>query len=584
MALLGVFLGAVIFFWSKRLFGWGGGIISLAFYCFCPNMLAYGPLVTADVAAALFFTLSIFLFWRLIHFFSPWNILASSFAVGGLFLSKFSCVLFPPVAGLMILFRLCQHVPFQVAIGSKTFPIRSSMKATGIVIVTLAIHIALAWGMIWGSYGFRYSASPKALNDSANFATPSGSARGQTGLLGKASALADTMRILPQAYLYGFVFTVAAAKDRYAFFMGEYDNRGWVAFFPFCFLVKTPLPFLLLLAAAVWALARHGLPLLEQGRSNSPPVGSGILRIVNLYYELIPLVCLVAVYGVFCLTSHINIGWRHLLPIYPALFIVCGAVVMLFSGEHALPSNHVEAGTAATDGEVLTYESTPHNLSTYRLCQILVVVCLLWHIAESSWIRPHYLAYFNQLIGGPKNGYHYLVDSSLDWGQDLPGLRDWLKTADPDGRTPVYLSYFGGVTPERYVNKTRMLPCFLERPTPVIIPKPLQPGLYCLSATMLQTCYATFRGPWTSEYESLYWQRTAELVPLWKAQSEGRDIATVIPAESRTAWRNIFTQYEDLRFARLCSYLRAKTPDAQIGFSICVYRLDLPELQSALGF
>ena len=62
---------------------------------------------------------------------------------------------------------------------------------------------------------------------------------------------------------------------------------------------------------------------------------------------------------------------------------------------------------------------------------------------------PHYLAYFNWIAGGPVNGYKHLVHSSLDWGQDLPGLKRWLNEHDLDstGKTPVYLAYFGKAKP-----------------------------------------------------------------------------------------------------------------------------------------
>ena len=70
-------------------------------------------------------------------------------------------------------------------------------------------------------------------------------------------------------------------------------------------------------------------------------------------------------------------------------------------------------------------------------------------IVDSLLIFPHYLSYFNQTIGGPKNGYKHLVDSSLDWGQDLPALKKWLHK-NHTGDVPVYLSYFGSAEPEYY--------------------------------------------------------------------------------------------------------------------------------------
>src|SRR5205085_12194986 len=103
--------------------------------------------------------------------------------------------------------------------------------------------------------------------------------------------------------------------------------------------------------------------------------------------QLSPIWALVLVYGTFSLTSYLNIGHRHLLPIYPALFIACGACGYFFSAKSTMA--------------------------------IFVGTMLSWQIAESAFVRPNYLAYFNEIAGGAKNGYKHLIDSSLDWGKDL---------------------------------------------------------------------------------------------------------------------------------------------------------------------
>ena len=100
------------------------------------------------------------------------------------------------------------------------------------------------------------------------------------------------------------------------------------------------------------------------------------------------------------MASPLNLGERHLLPTYPALLILAGAASGWFRSEHR------------------------------RFWSAAVVALLAVLGAESMAIRPHYLAYFNVLAGGPESGYRHLVDSSLDWGQDLPGLKRWLEAAD----------------------------------------------------------------------------------------------------------------------------------------------------------
>jgi len=80
-------------------------------------------------------------------------------------------------------------------------------------------------------------------------------------------------------------------------------------------------------------------------------------------------------------------------------------------------------------------------------------------------VRRDYLAYFNQVAAGPKNGYKHLVDSSLDWGQDLPALRSWLaQNPDRFGTGQRYLAYFGTALPEWYGIKATSLPCDRSAP------------------------------------------------------------------------------------------------------------------------
>src|SRR5688572_26503678 len=111
----------------------------------------------------------------------------------------------------------------------------------------------------------------------------------------------------------------------------------------------------------------------------------------------------------------------------------------------------------------------------------LVVVLLCWHVVEAVRISPNFLAYFNALAGGPDEGYKHLVDSSLDWGQDLPGLKEWLdrEGLQGPGEPPVYLSYFGSSHPEYYRIKAIDLPGFPDRWKPRV-PPPLTGGVYAV--------------------------------------------------------------------------------------------------------
>jgi hypothetical protein len=317
---------------------------------------------------------------------------------------------------------------------------------------------------------------------------------------------------------------------------GDYSITGWVTFFPWAFLIKTPLPFLLLLLAGLGVAVRRLF-----ARSAAMPWQR--LR------PLTPLAVLFVVYWTTSLASALNIGHRHILPTYPVLFIAAGWLARWCDRRHLVGA----VGLAAL---------------------------LLWHAGESWRARPHYLAYFNQIVGGSANGWRHLVDSSLDWGQDLPGLKAWLD-AHARGET-VYLAYFGTGDPRYEGIVARHLPTL-----PIVGPPPawhpLEPGIYAISATMLQQVYSDYRGDWRLEYEREF-QHLRNLEPTLLAyQADAERRAALLAEATASAWNTAWKRYAALRFARLCHYLRLRQADAAIGHSILVFRLNAAELRAVVG-
>jgi hypothetical protein len=142
-------------------------------------------------------------------------------------------------------------------------------------------------------------------------------------------------------------------------------------------------------------------------------------------------------------------------------------------------------------------------------------------------------------------------------------------------REKVFLSYFGTGDPRYEGIHATMLPTLPK----VGAPRPwhaLSPGVYAISATMLQHVYSPVRGEWTLELEVEYQRlRPAESAMLQHQANPGS-----APDQN---WDVVWSRYETLRFARLCHYLRARRADASIGHSIRIYRLTEPELRGAVG-
>jgi len=418
-------------------------------------------------------------------------------------------------------------------------------------------------GSIWASFGFRYALLNPALGPASRevaWEDVQASSRAVNATIG----FARDHQLLPEAYLFGLAHTLSHAEQRAAFLHGEFRQRGWVIFFPYCLAVKSPLEQFLALAlsiAAMWYFRRPRGTV--EGSSTPPPR--------PLLYELSPLLVLLAVYWGFALTSHLNIGHRHLLPTEPAMLILAGAAAWWVK----VPTRHGSVAGAAP--------APSHGFGLIPVMRTLVMGTAIASAVEAIWIWPHYLAYFNPLVGGPRYGYRHLGDSSLDWSQDLKGLKHWLDAHPEDARDPgrLYFSFYGGPPPEYYGIHAQRLPSFPDRWRPHI-PEPLTGGTYLISATMLQCFMFSPPGRWNQGYEDSYQQDRQSVERFYQMQAHPTFKWEELDLPSRQFLLEVFHRYERLRFSRLAAYLRAREPDDQVGYSILIYRLTDEEIAEAL--
>ncbi len=532
IALFSVGTGLLVFLWSRTLFGAAAALFSLTLFAFSPLFLAHGALATSDVCMGFFFLASVGSWWRHLHD-RAWSMALLSAVLFALAcVAKFSAVLLLPMFALLAGARLLEPHPIRLA-GKTLATFRGKLAA---IAGSAVAHAAVAYVVIWAFYGFRYSAFSPALAAGAQFIQGWDLIAANIGLPGRIVGALASAHVLPEAFLYGLGYVIDSARMRGAFLNGEYSTTGWWNFFPWTFLLKTTLPVLLTCAVGpaifVRRWSRHRAAIRRDLQS------------------VAPLVVLFVVYGAFSLTSHLNIGQRHILPVYPVIFIAAGAIV---------------AGARSW--------RSPLRWAAIGLA--------LWQVTDAIRLAPHFLAYFNCIAGGPANGYRHLVDSSLDWGQDLPGLKKWLD-ANVAADTPVYLSYSGTGEPAYYGIRAReiMMLNGFEKPDKFVR---LQPGVYCISVTALQQVYSPVHGTWTPEFEQAY-QSLRLLEPAFVDQEEHpENRAKWEKSMTRNQWAVVQKRYEVLRFARLCLFLRAENPDAQIGYSINVYRIGADDFAAVLN-
>lgn len=601
IVLLSVACGALVFLWSRRLFGLWGGLMSAGLYAMSPNMLAHARLVTTETATCLFFVAALGALWWVLCEVRPLSVLACGLAMAGLFLSKMSAPLIIPVGVVMVAARLVFTVPLRLRAGRWSTAVRNRFARVGVLIAPAVVVTLIAMGGLWAAHRFRFEGMVEAVDGRDRYCPPSPISPDESswdfvledaGLVGDLVERFRWRRLLPESYLYGVAFQFKALDMGYGFLCGERRVTGWWWFFPYCLAVKTPLALFGLLAlAGVGAIVRGrqaGLAVTDessarQPRTDGPGAGGGPTEepgeggvradshangadshpsIAHAHAEpagcrtdpmhdhdrmirtlgLIAIGTFLAVYWVLAIRSTVNIGHRHILPTYPFLFILAGGAVAWWR--------------------------------SWRPMRWVVLALTVAFAAASLWIWPDYLAYFNRLAGGPSRGYRHLVDSSLDWGQDLPALRRHLKgvPTGPDARPPVpdpiYLSYFGTDSPDRFDIDAAMLTSHMPWKMPRLVT--LRPGTYCISATMLQVMYVLPTNRWTETFESIY----QLLRPEMTAALAGTGKQDLPPSE--------VSAFRLMRFGRLCARLRLREPDELVGYSILVYELDDDALRQAL--
>jgi hypothetical protein len=596
-ALIAASLAALVWWCARRIFGPVGAMLSLLLCILNPTVLANGPLMTSDTACALFFLAATLGLWGMLQRLTPGRVLASALLMGALAVTKMSAVLILPIALILMAVRIIDGRPLPAGWGGRRRDLRRGGMALGFA-GAAAAHIGVVVLIVWASFGFRYSAFNGArpgidrLNDAWEslagkpMASAVSPAHPETLAL-RVLAFADRHRLLPQAYTYGWAVIRKETLQRGAFLNGQFSLDGWRSFFPYTALVKTPLPVFGVILLAMAAVATRWSQI--RRRTGTPILRSAL----RSFYVGLPLLTLFAVYWVAAISSNLNIGHRHLLPTYPPLFILCGAAAAWWS--------------RALDGAVAGF-----GPGWRAAAPGIALACLLALTAVETITRfPNYLSYFNVLAGGPDHAYRHLVDSSLDWGQDLPGVERYIAAHPQEG--PFYLSYFGAASPATYGIKAQSLnplpapvqlfpvpadrsdagiadilrdhPGFdvaavsgegdheavllLERPDALR----LQPGTYFISATLLQW------GPWYAHYENEYQRLYREALPFFRDDWSAR--MSALRMRDPAIWNKQLIDFNLYRVSRLAVYLRTREADGAINGSILIYHVSADELRRA---
>ena len=205
-------------------------------------------------------------------------------------------------------------------------------------------------------------------------------------------------------YLRGMSTVYADSNSNYNFYLnGQFSPDGWRYYFLEAFLIKTPIPALIAFAAA----------LIFWKKIN-----------INNRDKLFIFLPLVSFSIATSLKAH-DIGVRYLLPAFPFLILYTGGLSKII--ENCLPAG--EAGKLKTTerSRAVAYMAIENSRIKIKVGIILIFVLAGWYVFSAISIYPDYIAYFNEFVGGPANGYKYLDDSNLEWRHDLKRLAEYQK-------------------------------------------------------------------------------------------------------------------------------------------------------------
>jgi len=425
--------GYVCYRWARDLYGDRAGVLALILWSFCPNVLAHAQLITPDVGAASMGVCAAYLYWRWLKAPGWLRAILAGVALGLAELTKTTwIVLWPLWPVLWAIWRYADR--------GKPSDVRWPRQAIQLAAVLLV-------GLYVLNVGYGFDGSFERLGDYPFVSDLLSAAKDPTEELASAGNrftgtwLARLPVPLPRDYVLGIdLQRLDFEQGHPSYLRGEWRHGGWWYYYLYGLAVKVPLGTWLLVGVAAAARFRR-----------AP-------RAANWRDDLLLLAPLATVLVLISSQTGFNHHLRYVLPIFPFAVIWTAGV--------------------AGSGPVLG-----------RRTSLVVGACLAWSVASSMAVYPHSLSYFNEIAGGPRGGPAHLLDSNVDWGQDIIYLKRWLEEhpeADPLG-----LAYFGGFDPTAIGLRFRLPPKGAIPGDPPAAPDAApgpQPGWFAVSVAILHGC------------------------------------------------------------------------------------------------
>jgi 4-amino-4-deoxy-L-arabinose transferase-like glycosyltransferase len=487
--LLSIIFGLFLFKWGKEIAGTSAGIFALSLYAFDPNILGHNHFVTTDIGIAAFFTFAFYYFLKFIKNPSWKNVFLGGLFLGLLLVTKFSSVVALPVFGLtLFIYALAKNNPE----GENNWKTRLINLATYLLKGIAAFAIAAI--VIWVVYKVNTYKMPKETFDTTidfffqKNLSPIETLKNQ----GLKASLANpdfkpavtniVLHSLNQSsitrpwsnYLFGpaWMFKRVSGGNG-AYFLGEVGN-GFKPYFPVVFLIKETLPILILIILTLLFTFKQSITTIIRTKLKFAEMKSGLGKFLRYSVSWYTMLIFIILYAYLSISGGLNIGFRHLFPILPFAYLLITKKTFDFIREK-------------------------HEV-TQKAIWILFTILMIWIVAEPIAAYPSYTSYFNELVGGSKNGYKYVTDSNTDWGQDLKRLKIWLDKHPQIDK--IHVDYFGGGNLDYYLGD-KVIPWYDSK-------RPVEAGWYAISENSLQgSIYDKRKNP----SESYAWIKENNYIP-----------------------------------------------------------------------
>ncbi len=419
LIILFILCGMLIFVWTKKIYTPRAALLAVFLFAFCPTIIAHARLVTTDIAALFSVLFATYFFIRWLEHQSTKKFWFASLSFGIALLTKFSTFLLVPYFILItIVWVWIHHYNFT----------RPALKIITRGTFVMLVGFVVVVGPIYQLHILNYPAD-RQKTDSAYLL-----ASHPIPALAHAIVWAADKPVLRPYAEYGLglamVFQRAAGGNR-TYFLGKLSDHSFKSYFPIVFSLKEPIPLLLLILFAIglgirnWFTSKHSLK----------------NKIKDSFAELSMLLWIV-IYLIASLNSNLNIGIRHLIPIYGFIFILTAGIIELRIANYGLKNKS-------------DWKSKIRNPQF-----AIILILLIWYLLEFISVYPYYLTYFNEFArlrpswasarqgGWTPGGHNYVVDSNLDWGQDLWRLGDFVKA---NRISKIYVDYFGWADQQFYI-------------------------------------------------------------------------------------------------------------------------------------